>query len=241
MSGVLISCLMTLNTLHASTQIKSYQKAFDSLMQEMKASPSKFSKSEQEVMQKEAESLANSLPHPGIKVGEKAPLFNIKNAFGKKISLQEELKKGPVILVFYRGAWCPFCNMYLHVLQENLAVFKQYGAQLITVTPQTPDKSAEQIQKNGYPFEVLSDLNNKVMKDYKLYFEMPKELLDIYKKHGLDIEAYNGVKRTALPIPGTFVIDQKGIVRAMQAQTDYKIRMEPKDIIQSLIKISKEK
>lgn len=191
-------------------------------------------------MKKAAESLSKSLPNPGIHLGEKAPFFNLKNAFGKEVSLKKELKKGPVILVFYRGAWCSFCNMHLHVLQENLEIFKKYGAQLIAVTPQTPDKSAEQIKKDGYPFEVLSDLDNKVMKDYKLYFEMPEKLLSIYKKHGIDIEAYNGAKRTALPIPGSFVIDKKGIVRAMQAQTDYKIRMEPKMIIEALIEISKE-
>lgn len=171
---------------------------------------------------------------------EKAPLFSIQNAFGKTVSLAQELKKGPVILVFYRGSLCPYCNMYLHVLQENLDTFKKYGAQLITVTPQSPDKSVKQLEKDGYPFEVLSDFDNQVMKDYKLYFELPEELLAIYQKHDLGIEAKEDAP-TALPIPGSFVIDQQGVVRAMQAQTDYKIRMEPEMIIDALIKISKEK
>jgi peroxiredoxin len=233
-------CILAMSTLSASDEIKSYQETFDNFMQKRKNAPSKFTKEEKKVMQDAAISLEESLPNPGIHVGEKAPLFNLKNAFGKDIVLNEELKKGPVILVFYRGAWCPYCNMYLHVLQENLDTFKKYDAQLITITPQSPDKSAKQIEKDGYPFEVLSDINNKVMKKYKLYFELPKEVLAIYKKHGVGIEI-NKDKATALPIPGSFVIDKKGVVRAMQAQTNYKIRMEPEMIIKSLIEISKDK
>lgn len=231
---ILMGSLMVFTMLHATGDVGSYQASFDKLMQEMKKSPSKFSKEEQEVMKNAGADLAKSLPNPGIHVGQKAPNFSLKNAFGKEINLKNELKKGPVVLVFYRGAWCPFCNMHLHALQQSLGEFKKYNAQLITVTPQTPDKSAEQIKKDGYPFEVLSDLDNGVIKEYKLYFELPKELLSIYKCHGLDIEAYNGQGHTALPIPGTFVIDQKGIVRAMQADTDYKIRMEPEDILKML-------
>jgi len=236
--GLGLSALMAAGMLHASEDVASYKAEFDAFMQKMQSSKATFSEQEQAVMKKAAEDLAASLPNPGIQAGEKAPDFTLKNAFGKDVRLYEELKKGPVILVFYRGAWCPFCNMHLHVLQENLDAFKKYGAQLITVTPQTPDKSAEQIKKDGYPFEVLSDLDNSVIKAYKLYFDMPQELLDIYKKHGLDIEAFNGRERTGLPIPGSFVIDQNGLVRAMDAQTDYKIRMEPEQIIESLIEIS---
>lgn len=232
--------LLAFSTLSAADDIKSYQDSFDTFMQKRHASPAKYTQAEQKIMQDATLELEASLPNPGIHVGQKAPLFHLKNAFGKDISLEEELKKGPVILVFYRGAWCPFCNMYLHVLQENLETFKKYGAQLITVTPQTPKKSAQQIQKDGYPFEVLSDLNNRVMKEYKLYFELPQEVLDIYEEHNLGIEVKEE-QPTALPIPGSFVIDTKGVVRAMQAQTDYRVRMEPELIVDALIEISKDK
>jgi len=127
--------------------------------------------------------------------------------------------------------------MHLHVLQQSLAEFKKYGAQLITITPQTPDKSVEQFEEKGYPFEVLSDLDSKVMKDYKLYFELPADLVDVYNKHGLDIEAFNGKGRNLLPVPGSFVIDTDGIVRAMHADADYKKRMEPSAIIDALKKM----
>ena len=236
---ILILCLNAFYMLQAG-EVASYQESFDKFMIKRSKAPAKYSPKEQEIMKQSTVSLAQSLPNPGIQVGEKAPDFILKNAFGKEVNLEDELKKGPVVLVFYRGAWCPYCNMHLGVLSESLSEFEKYDAQLIAITPQKADKSAEQIKKDSYPFEVLSDLDNSVMKEYNLYFELSKELLDVYKKNGLDVEAYNGKNRTALPIPGTFVIDTQGVVRAMQAQTNYKVRMEPKDIIDALIKISKE-
>ncbi|MFT5662499.1 MAG: peroxiredoxin [Sulfurimonas sp.] len=237
---ILIVCLNAFCMLQAA-EVASYQESLNQFTLKSLKAPSKFSTEEKEVMNQAGLSLAKSLPDPGIKVGKKAPNFSLKNAFGKEVNLEDELKKGPVVLVFYRGAWCPFCNMHLSVLIDSVSEFKKYGAQLITITPQTADKSAEQIKKDSYQFEVLSDLDYSVMKEYKLYFELSKEILAIYKKNGLDVESYNGKNRTALPIPGTFVIDTKGVVRAMQAQTNYKLRMEPKDIIDALKKISKEK
>lgn len=186
------------------------------------------------LMKNASDNLAKSMPFPGIQVGEKAPNFTLKNAQGKKVTLESALTKGPVVLVFYRGAWCPYCNLHLRSLKENLHLIEQHNAQLITITPQLPDKSEEQFKKEGYPFEVLSDLDYKVLKDYRLYYELPEYLVKLYKKHGLDIASFNGEGRTALPVPGTFIIDTQGIVRAMQAQTDYKIRMKSDDVVKAL-------
>ena len=233
----LIPFFMVLNLANASDDTMSYQASLDQFMQASKTSKSPYSADDMAVMKKAVDELAKSMPSPGIKIGEFAPNFNLKNSLGKEISLQNELKKGPVVLVFYRGAWCPFCNMHLHAIQKNLPKIKQLGAQLIAVTPQQPDKSAEQIKKDGFPFNVLSDLSSQVMKDYQLYFELPEYLLTVYKKHGLDIEAYNGKGRAVLPVPGTFVINKQGVVVAMQAETDYKKRMEPADIIKALKKL----
>ncbi len=232
--------LATSHLVNAGELIPSYQESLNQYLEKSKSVKSPFSEADMAIMNKAGESLAVSMPSPGIKVGEKAPDFKLSNALGKTVSLKDELKKGPVVLVFYRGAWCPFCNMHLHALQQSLPQFKKYGAQLITVTPQTPDKSAAQIKKDGYPFEVLSDLDSKVMQDYKLYFELPDDLVAVYKKHQLDIEDFNGAGRNVLPVPGSFVIDRKGFVRAMQAETDYKARMEPATIIDALKNISAE-
>lgn len=211
-----------------------YKQSLDQYMEKSKKEKSPFSSSDMAIMEEAGKNLTRSMPAPGIKVGEKAPDFVLNNALGKAVSLQDKLKEGPVVLVFYRGAWCPFCNMHLHVLQESLPEFKKYGAQLITITPQRPDKSVEQFKKKGYPFEVLSDLDSKVMKDYKLYFELPANLVEVYKNHGIDIEAFNGKGRNVLPVPGSFVIDTNGLVRAMFADTDYMKRMEPSAIVDAL-------
>lgn len=202
--------------------------------QSKQADGPKFSAQDKAVMEQTAQSLAENLPNPGIKVGEMAPDFRLPNAFGQTVSLYEQLQRGPVVLVFYRGAWCPYCNMHLHVLRKALPYVAHHGARLIAVTPQQPDKSAEQVRKDGLEFEVLSDLDSTVMKAYRLYYELTPDLVAVYKKHGLDVAAFNGPGRTVLPVAATFVIDRAGVVRAMHADTDYKERMEPAAIITAL-------
>ena len=197
--------------------------------------PGMLSAQDRALMQRNAAELAERLPDPGLKIGERAPDFTLPNAFGKPISLYEQLAKGPVVLTFYRGAWCPYCNLELKSLHGALPRLEHLGARLIAVTPQQPDKSLEQVKKDGYSFEILSDLDSTVMRDYRLYFTVPKALSDLYKdRFGLDLATYNGPGRYELPVPGTFVIDRHGIVRAAFADTDYKRRMEPADIIAAL-------
>ncbi|MBO1223327.1 MAG: AhpC/TSA family protein [Candidatus Scalindua sediminis] len=200
-----------------------------------KRSGTKIDEKDKAIMVKAAQDLDRAMPDPGLRVGEKAPDFTLVNAFGKEVRLSEQLKKGPVILTFYRGAWCPFCNLELNVLQGSLAHFKKYNASLIAVTPQRPDKSNEQIKKAKYTFEVLSDLDDSVMKSYDLFFEVPQELHELYRnRFNFDITDYNGKGRLGLPVPGTFVISQDGVIRAVYAKTDYKKRMEPEDILEAL-------
>jgi peroxiredoxin len=195
---------------------------------------SKFTEAERKLMKDSLAQAQQGNPSPGLKPGQKAPDFILSNAFGKPVSLSAQLKNGPVVLIFYRGAWCPFCNLHLHVLQKNIDNFKKYGATLIAVTPQQPDQSVKQINKKGYPFEVLSDLDDSVMKQYGLYYKLSDDLVSLYKRKGLDVEQYNGKGRKALPVPGTFVIGKDGIIKAAHAEHDYKERMEPAEIIQAL-------
>ena len=146
--------LSPLATLADDTTLPSYREQRQQYLDKSKQDAGKgarFSDEDRAVMKSSADKLSRALPEPGLRVGTKAPDFTLTNAFGKAITLSNELNKGPVILVFYRGAWCPFCNMHLHVLHNSLPAFKQYGAQLIAVTPQTPDKSAAQITRDNYP------------------------------------------------------------------------------------------
>ncbi|HUT41396.1 MAG TPA: peroxiredoxin-like family protein [Gammaproteobacteria bacterium] len=238
--GRLLACgllmLLTAGRLCAGPDAGSYRETRDAWLAEKAAKEAQapFSESEQEVMQRAAQDLARSLPDPGIKPGEQAPDFTLSNAYGKPVRLADRLREGPVVLVFYRGAWCPFCNLYLRTLYEQLTAIEAHGAQLLLVTPQQPDRSRKQMEEGRYRFEVLSDLDGAVMKAYRLYFELDPELVRIYTAHGLVVEDFNGPGRNVLPVPGTFVIDRDGIVRAMHADTDYKERMEPADILRAL-------
>ena len=197
----------------------------------------KFTDADRAIMKKAGAKMSEQLKNPGLKIGDKAPDFSLKDAQGNAVKLSEQVKKGPVVLVFYRGAWCPYCNLHLKVLNESLEEFKKYGAELVTITPQQPDRSVEQFKAAGYPFKVLSDLNYDVMKSYQLYFELPPELLTLYKKIDLDIEAYNGDGRNGLPVPATLIIDQQGVIRAQHAESDYSTRMEPAAIVEALKKL----
>lgn len=218
--------------LHAA-QAADYQGALQEYQARAAGKPG-FSTDERAVMQRAKAALAKTLPDPGIQVGERAPDFTLTNAHGESLRLYSELKKGPVVLVFYRGAWCPFCNLYLRALTDSLPRIRALGAQLVAVTPQKPDKSLEQFKAAPREFDVLSDLDSEVMRAYRLYFEVDPDLAAIYRTHGLDLVEYNGPDRNVLPAPGTFVIDRDGIVRAMQADTDYTKRMEPANIIRAL-------
>jgi peroxiredoxin len=234
---LLLFLLWQMPVIHAES-VASYKELRDQMLKKGadtdKKKGSKFTPAERKLMKDSLAQVQKDHPSPGLKPGQKAPDFTLNNAFGKPVSLSAQLKDGPVVLVFYRGAWCPFCNLHLHVLQKNIDNFKKYGATLIAVTPQQPDQSVKQINKKAYPFEVLSDLDDSVMKQYGLYYKLSDDLVSLYKRKGLDVEQYNGKGRVALPIPGTFVIGKDGIIKAAHAEHDYKERMEPGEIIQAL-------
>lgn len=221
----------------AAESIASYAEKTKKNMEKMQKKRTTWTEADRAIMKAASDKLAYELPNPGLKAGNKAPNFSLKNAFGNNIELSQELEKGPVVLVFYRGAWCPYCNVHLHALKKALPEFEKFGAQVIAISPQSPDKSAEQVKKDGFPFQVLSDSNATVMKDYKLYFELPSDLMRVYKEHGLDIEEFNGEGRNGLPTPGAFIIDKAGVIRTMQAEVDYKSRMAPEDIIKALAQL----
>ena len=194
-----------------------------------------FSPADRALMEQAGADLARSMPEPGLRVGELAPDFTLPNAKGEPVRLSERLARGPVVLSFYRGAWCPYCNLQLRGLQQSLPAFERLGAQLIAVTPQQPDRSLAQVEADGYRFEILSDLDSRVMRAYQLYFDVPPELSQLYHRRlGLDLAEYNGPGRYLLPVPGTYVLDPEGRVRAAFADTDYTRRMEPAVILETL-------
>lgn len=166
-------------------------------------------------------------------IGDEAIKFTLKNAVGEEVSLEDYLAKGPVVLTWYRGNWCPYCNMTLHRLQEELPNFKAAGANLLALTPELPDKSISTKEKHALEFEVLSDLGNKVAKEYGIVFELIPEVADIYQK-GFDLHGYNGDESNELPLAATYIIDQKGIIQYAFLDAEYRNRAEPAEILEAL-------
>ncbi len=174
------------------------------------------------------------IENKALGVGDKAIDFSLPNIQGEQVNLQQILNKGPVVLNIYRGGWCPYCNLELHALQRSLPEFEAAGAQLIAVAPQLPDKSIESAEKHKLTFEVLSDVGNKISRQYGLVFTLPEALRPIYEMFNLDIPGYNGDESFELPIPATYVINTNGEIVHAFVDADYTQRMEPADIIEVL-------
>lgn len=169
-----------------------------------------------------------------ITTGETAPDFTLPAASGEPVILYKKLKEGPVVLSFYRGGWCPFCNLELRALQALLPEIRALGAGLIGISPETPDNSLTTAEKHQLEFEVLSDTGNIAARDYGLIFTVYEEMRPLYLKWGLDVPASNGDDSWELPVPATYVIDTNRVVRAAHTDKDYTKRMEPEQVMAAL-------
>lgn len=168
---------------------------------------------------------------PGLAVGEQAPLFSLPAAAGGTVSLAARLAAGPVVLSFYRGEWCPFCNLELRALQAAAPQLKSRGAALIAISPQSPDHSLSITEKAGLTFDVLSDARQEVIAAYRVQFTVPADIKDLHLNvFGNDPSAQTADGSWNLPIPATFVIDTAGIIRARHVSADYTTRMDPAQI-----------
>ncbi|WP_179319243.1 peroxiredoxin-like family protein [Winogradskyella helgolandensis] len=168
-----------------------------------------------------------------LNVGHKAPNFTLNNAVNKPVSLYDELENGPVVLTWYRGGWCPYCNITLHYLQEKLPEFKNLGATLLALTPELPDNALNTKEKNNLEFSVLSDIGNSVAKSYGVVFTLTNEVASIYNA-GFGLNEKNGDTSNELPLAATYVIDKDGIIQYAFLDADYRERAEPTAILNTL-------
>lgn len=170
-----------------------------------------------------------------LKVGDKAPDFTLKNAVGKEVTLSTLLKDGPVILTWYRGSWCPYCNIALQSYQANLDKFKEAGAQFVALTPELPDKSLATAEKHELKFEVLTDENSKVAKEFGLIFTMTKWVEDAMRDFA-DLKKYNGegYDDTTLPLSATYIIQPDGTISYAFLDAEYRNRATAEQIIEAL-------
>ncbi|MEP1487148.1 MAG: peroxiredoxin family protein [Algibacter sp.] len=168
-------------------------------------------------------------------VGDLAPDFTLNNALGKPIALKDHLKKGNVILTWYRGGWCPYCNLTLRALQADLKNFKALGANLIALTPELPDNSISTSKKNELEFEVLSDVGNEIAKAYGTVFKLADEVSEIYNA-SFGLNTYNGDASNELPIAATYIINEQGKIIYAFLNEDHRTRAEPSELINFLKK-----
>jgi len=187
------------------------------------------------VFSREAEDLGLSdVAKNALQPGTKAPIFTLPNATGIEISLSDALGKGNVVLTFYRGIWCPYCNLQLKTYQEILPRIEAMGASLLAVSPNIPDHSLSMKEKHALSYEVLSDFDNQIAKLYKIVFSQSDAVADVGKKLGADIAAFNGVAKREIPVPATFIIDRQGIIQFTFANGDYTKRVEPQTVLDAL-------
>lgn len=170
-----------------------------------------------------------------LKTGEKALDFELPNPQGKIITLTNLLEKGPVVVTFYRGSWCPYCSLQLRALQARLNDIHALGATLVAISPEVPDDSLTENEINNMEFTVLSDQDAKVASQYGVAWEVPEFLMEHMRvDRQLDLKKINNGNANVLPIPATFIIGTDGLVKWNYVNVDYRTRSEPEEIIEAL-------
>lgn len=176
--------------------------------------------------------IANAKHVKGMKIGDRAPDFTLPNALGNAISLSGVLELGPVILKFYRGEWCPICNLDLCEVQKHMAQLESLGARVLAISPQKPDDALTMKQKNDLDFEILSDVKQEVILLYNLQFD-PGD--DYHQRR--DLSVLNGDGSKLIPVPATFVIKDDFTIVAAHVEANYTQRMYSEEIVKVLSKL----
>jgi peroxiredoxin len=190
----------------------------------------------QAIMERHIAGLRDGLAKSALKTGDRAPAIVLGNARGDTVDVGALLKNGPVIVSFYRGGWCPYCNFELRAFQQILRQIEAAGATLVAISPEKPDDTLSTAEKNALSFEVLSDVGQKVGRAFGLVYDFSDELKSAYKAFGIDILGKNGAEDWALPISATYVIDRDGTIIYAYTDADYRDRAEPADVLEVLKK-----
>ena len=170
----------------------------------------------------------------GLKVGDIAPNFKAVDNSNKPYSLKKELKKGEVVVIFYRGQWCPYCNKQLSQLNDSLSLITAKGATVVAISPETTENVAKTIGKTKATFPVISDKDLSILKAYKVNYAVEGKMLDMYKKYKIDLTQANGNNGAVLPVPATYIIGKNGIIKYVFFNPDYKVRASVQDILTHL-------
>jgi peroxiredoxin len=192
------------------------------------------------VLDRETEALLQSgIINNSLQVGQKAPDFTLPNATGGEVSLSSLLKIGSVVLSFYQGEWCPFCNLELRAYQQVLPKLEALGATFVAVSPEKPEFAQLLADKQKLTFPVLTDHDNLIGRKYGLVYQMNSDVKAIALNFGNDISKRNGSDKWELPVPGTFVIDTKGVVRFAHVDPNFMTgRTNPETVLDILTTLS---
>lgn len=181
-----------------------------------------------------AELIASGAAARALKAGDKAPSCTLNDPEGQPVSSADLLAKGPLVVSFYRGMWCPYCNMELQALQATLPEFARLGASLVAISPQTAVNGRKSVRQNALGFPILSDTHNDVAAAFGLRFALPDYLVELYKSLKNDLPAFNGEASWTLPMPARYVIGQDGTILYAEVNPDYTRRPEPEDMLPAL-------
>jgi len=183
----------------------------------------------------EIRKLAESgIARQALQVGARVPDFTLPDAYGKPVTLSALLGRGPAVVTFYRGGWCPFCDLQLRAYQGALGAIHGLGAELVAISPQTPDYALSDVEKKRLSFPVLTDKGNRVAREFRLVFALSDELKKLQTHFGSVLPKFNGDDSWELPMPGTFVLDRQGVVRLASVDPNWMVRVEPAAILEVL-------
>ncbi|MCI1014941.1 AhpC/TSA family protein [Herbaspirillum sp. C7C2] len=180
------------------------------------------------------ELIASGAAQRALKAGDRAPDFVLPDPEGKPVSSTELLAEGPLVLSFYRGVWCPYCNMELQALQEALPAMRDLGARLVAISPQLPANSRKALRQNALEFPILSDSHNEVAAAFGLRFTLPDYLVQLYQSLKNDLPAINGDPGWTLPMPARYVIGRDGVIVYAEVNPDYTRRPDPSDMLPAI-------
>jgi peroxiredoxin len=171
----------------------------------------------------------------GLFINSKAPDFNVKDQNGANVSLRDLRKKGPVVIVFYRGNWCPYCNKELKNLQDSLQLLVDKKAQVVAITPEAAEGVQETVKKTGATFPILYDADAKLAKAYQVAFVVDERTTKRYKSADIDLLKINNQKETAyLPVPAVYIVNRDGSVTYRYFESDYKKRVTVAELLEQL-------
>jgi peroxiredoxin len=193
-----------------------------------------------EVFDRGIENLLNEgVPSEGVKVGDRLDPFILDDATGRPVSLGQLVQSGPAVIVFYRGGWCPYCNLALRTYQRDLLPqLDGFDARLVAISPQSPDESLSTVEKADLSFTVLSDPGSRLAGRFGIAFQQADEVLAAQRQLGLDLAQVNAEGATRLPRPTVLVVDRDRVVRFVDVQPDYTARTEVADIVAALAALS---